>query len=93
MGKTIEPRTFLRQQQGEKPSTSLIEPSDLLVISELNVRIPFAEVFEEQEFYQYLKKAVSEFNAGAALNGNAPADFDDLHTKYSEYLAALKSFQ
>ena len=92
MKESIEPRAFLCQQRGAEPSASLIKLSDLLLISELNISVPFAEALDESKFYHYLKKTVSEFNANAALNGNPPLDFDDLHTRYSEYFAALKSF-
>jgi len=92
MGKTIEPKTFLMQQRTENQSVITLEPSDSLAITPLGVNIPLSVALNEQDFYFVLKKAVSEYNSNAALNGKLPEDFDDLHTRYFEYIEALKSF-
>jgi len=92
MGKIIEPKAFLQQLQTGAQSALVISPSDLLKIEPLNVGVPLPVAFNESDFYQNLKEAVSNYNADAALSGGLSVDFDDLHTKYCEYIAALKSF-
>lgn len=92
MGQTLDPKAFLLQQRSSEPSFLVLKQSDLIKITELGVDIPLPTTLNEQEFYQHLKQAVSEYNANAALNSKLPVDFDGLHTRYSEYIEALKSF-
>ena len=92
MAQTFDPKAFLLRQRSNEPSVLVLKPSDLIKITELGVDIPLQTTLDEQEFYQYLKQAVSEYNAHAALNSKLPEDFDDLYTRYSEYIEAVKSF-
>ena len=92
MGQIIDPKSFLIQQRDKSPSLPALEPSDLIRITELNMDIPLSLVLDEQKCYQHLKQMVSEYNGNAALTNKSPVDFDDLHTRYSEYIEALKSF-
>ena len=92
MANIIKPRDFLTQLKNDRTTTVKIKPSDLLEIIELGIIIPLSKALNASEFYDTLKKAASDFNSDAALNGNLPIDFDDLHTKYSEYIEALKIF-
>jgi len=92
MRNVIKPKDFLLQlkKKGAMPTT--ISPSDLLEIVELGMVCPLSMAVVETAFHDTLKKAVSAFNSEAALNGFPPHDFDDLYTKYSEYIEALSSF-
>jgi len=93
MASIIKPKDFLLRLKNEGISAAGISPSDLLEIAELSITIPFARALNAKEFYDTLKKAASAFNSDAALNGNPPIDFDDLYTRYSEYIEALKLFE
>ncbi|MCL1990611.1 MAG: hypothetical protein FWG67_06955 [Defluviitaleaceae bacterium] len=86
----IQPRDFLMRLKNDASSELAIRPSDLLLLPELAVTIPLSKALDEAAFYRTLKKAVSEFNSDAALNDRLFLDFDDLHTKYSEYAEVLK---
>ena len=88
----IRPKDFLIQLKNNRMAITKVATSDLLEITELGVTFPLAQTLNLSEFYHSLKKAVSDFNSDAALNGNSPIDFDDLHTKYSEYIEALKLY-
>ena len=90
MRKTIKPKDFLLQLRREGTIPTAISSSDLLEIAELSITLPLSMAFVEADFHETLKKAVSEFNSDAALSGFSPYDFDDLYTKYSEYIEALK---
>ena len=92
MIKIIKPKEFLTQLKNNSKSTTKVMPSDLLEIAELNVSFTFSKALNDPEFYNILKKATSDFNSNAALNGNLAVDFDDLYIKYSEYIEALKTF-
>lgn len=92
MANIIKPKDFLLQLKNNNESVVKIRISDLLEITELGVTFPLTTVSDVSEFYYILKKAVSDFNSDAAINGHPPIDFDDLHTKYSEYMEALKIF-
>jgi len=92
MENIIKPRDFLIQLKSKGTTSVVILPSDLLEIAELSITIPVARALIISEFYNTLKKAVSDFNADSALSGNTPIDFDDLYTKYCEYVEALKGF-
>jgi len=92
MANIIKPREFLMRLKNEDSSTMVILPSDLLKIAELGITIPLSRALNEIEFYDTLKKAVSDFNSDAALSGNPSIDFDDLSTRYSEYVEVLGRF-
>jgi len=92
MGQTIDPKAFLLQQRGNELSAMVIKSSDLIKITELGIDVPLQLALAEQDFRMFLKQTVSEYNAHAALNSKSPEDFDDLYTRYSEYIEALKSF-
>jgi len=92
MENIIKPREFLMQLKSEGMSAMAISSSDLLEIAELGITIPLSGALNVTEFYDILKKAVSDFNSDAALSGNPSIDFDDLHTRYNEYVEALKIF-
>jgi len=92
MANTIKPRDFLLQLKSEGTSATVIRLSDLLEIVELGITIPLSMALNVTVFYDILKRAVSDFNSDAALSSNPPIDFDDLYTKYSEYIEALKIF-
>jgi len=66
--------------------------ADLLEITELGMTIAFYLAVDVSKFYNLLKKAVSDFNADATLFDKELIDFDDLYTKYSEYVEVLKMF-
>lgn len=87
----INPRDFLLQLKNNSATTLTMMPSDLLEIPELNLTLLFSKALEPAEFYDTLKKATSDFNSNATLNGKPPIDFDDLYTKYSEYIEVLKT--
>ena len=89
MANIINPRDFLMRLKSEGITSTLISPSDLLEIAELGITIPLVRASNVEEFYDILKKAVSDFNADAALTDGLSQDFDDLYTKYSEYIEAL----
>ena len=92
MDNIIKPRDFLLQHKSNRATVEVVKTSDLIEISELGITLPLALALEESGFHSILKKAVSDFNSDAALNGALPVDFDDLYTKYSEYMAVLKLF-
>jgi len=92
MENIIKPRKFLMQLKSEGMSAMAISSSDLLEIAELGITIPLSGALNVAAFYDTLKKAVSDFNSDAALSGNPPSDFDDLYTKYCEYIEVLKIF-
>jgi len=92
MTKIIKPKNFLIRLKSQGITPAEIHPSDLLEVVELDMTLPFSEALDRSIFYQTLKKAVSDANSDAALSGHLPIDFDDLYTKYSEYLEALKIF-
>lgn len=92
MANIIHPKDFLLRLKKNSTSVVEIRTSDLLEITELGITLPFSIVSNVSAFYHILKKAVSDFNLDAAINSNPPLDFDDLHTKYSEYIEALKIF-
>jgi hypothetical protein len=92
MANIIKTKEFLIRLKNDSTSAVAIGVSDLLEITELGITIPFSEASNRSRFYDILKRAVSDFNSDAALNGNSPIDFDDLHTKYSEYVEVLKKF-
>ena len=92
MTKIIHPKDFLKQQKRGGTPLANIKPTDRLKIAELGVTFTFSVALNKPEFYDALKKAVSSFNSEAALNGIDGIDFDDLYTKYDEYLSALASF-
>ena len=93
MANVINPKDFLLQLKRTGKPLVMISPSvDMLEIAELGIILPLSKVLNPSEFYDALKKAVSEFNADAALNGTLYLDFDDLHTKYSEYMEVLERF-
>jgi len=92
MKNLIKPKKFLLQLKNDGTSAMKITPSDLIEVAELDLSVPFSEALDTSKFYDILKKAVSDFNSNAALNGKPSVDFDDLHTKYSEYIEALKLF-
>jgi len=92
MANIIKPKEFLTQLKNSGSPAPLINPSDLLEIAELNITIPLSKALKTIEFYDMLKKAVSDFNSDAALNGNLSVDFDDLYTRYSEYIAVMEYF-
>ena len=92
MKNIIKPKDFLLQLKCEGAALAFISPSDLLEVAELDITFPLSVAMVKEGFYDALKKAVSEFNSDAALNGHAPHDFDDLYTKYSEYIEALSIF-
>lgn len=91
MAKHISPKQYFQQfRDGTAPEISFAH--DFLLVEELGKSFSLAGVFDERRFLDDLKKATSEFNLDAALNGDAPLDFDDLSTKYCEYIETLKSF-
>lgn len=90
MSKIIKPKEFLRRQKDFAPKT--IDLNSYIEITELEITIPVLKALQPATFYNVLKKAVSEFNAAAALNDNSYIDFDDLYTKYSEYMEAIINF-
>jgi len=92
MANIIKPRAFLTQLKKQGTSTVEIGPTDLLEITELGITIPLGKAVNGSVYDDTLKKAVSDFNSNAALNGNLTLDFDDLHTKYSEYIEVLRTF-
>ncbi|MCL2560178.1 MAG: hypothetical protein FWE07_06785 [Turicibacter sp.] len=92
MKNVINPRNVLRQLKKDRASAPTISSSDLLEIDELGITVPFATAMANEAFYLVLKKAVSDYNSEAALAGTAPIDFDDLHTKYSEYVEVMANF-
>jgi len=92
MENIVKPREFLLRLKSTGVAAVEMMPSDLLEIAELGVTIPFSRALNVTEFYDILKKAASDFNSDAALSGNTPIDFDDLYTKYCEYVEALKGF-
>jgi|GEM_PF-1807896 len=92
MKNVIKPRDFLTKLRNEDITTVSLNSSDLLEIAELGITLPFSEILNNAVFYDILKRAVSDFNADAALTGRTSVDFDDLYTKYSEYVAVLESF-
>ena len=89
MGKIINPKTFLLSMRSKGSSVGVLSPSDQLKLPELNITVPLKLALDHHAFYAHMKKAVSDYNANAALSGKSPLDFDDLHTRYSEYVAAL----
>ena len=92
MANIIKPRDFLLRLKNEGTTATVIKPSDILEVAELGITFPFSRALDEAGFYDLLKKATSDFNSEAALSGNPPVDFDDLYTKYSEYVEALEIF-
>jgi len=92
MATIIRPRDFLIRLKSADGVAKEVMRSDLLEITELGITIPFSVAVNVSEFLDLLKKAVSDFNADAALSNRSPIDFDDLYTKYSEYVEALKGF-
>ena len=92
MATIIQPRDFLKQLKENQPHAMVIRSSDLLEIPELSLTLSFLTAVNTADFYDTLKKAVSEFNSAAALYDLPSLDFDDLYTKYSEYIEALKPF-
>lgn len=91
MGNIIDPKTFLTNLRQKDSQPAVIEHFDSIAVTELNINIKLEVALNEQEFYAYMKKAVSDYNANAAINGVSGKDFDDLHTRYNEYIEALKS--
>ena len=91
MANIIKPKEYLMRLKKKGISVPVIGPSDLLEIAELNMTTPFANTVHTLEFYCALKKAVSDFNGQAAINDHQPVDFDDLYTKYIEYIEALQT--
>ena len=89
MGKIINPKTFLLTMRSKGSSVTVLSPSDQLELPELNITVPLELALDHQAFYAHMKKAVSGYNAEASLNGKSPLDFDDLHTRYGEYIEAL----
>jgi len=93
MAKVIQPKRFLLQLKIPGfPNETTIHPTDFFEITELNLTIPVIDAVQSTIFYDRLKKAVSDFNSDAALNGKENVDFDDLYTRYSEYIEALVGF-
>lgn len=98
MVNVINPKDFLLRLKRKDPPLLVITPTDVLEIVELGITIPISRALDSPVFYDTLKKAVSDFNADAALNENAHfnedayIDFDDLYTRYWEYVEVLKTF-
>ena len=78
--------------RGGESAIPPLSSSDLLSLPELGINVPLSLALSDQEFYSHLKKCVSDYNAAAALSSKSLVDFDDLHTRYTEYVEALKSF-
>jgi len=91
MSKVIHPKKILEafRRHGDKPS---VTRDDLLLIEELEEKLSLTCAIDEALFYNELKKMVSAFNQETALTGRPSIDFDDLYTKYSEYIAVLQPF-
>jgi len=90
--KIIHPKQLLREARLHPHEKIKISLTDTLYVEEIHVKMPITAALDELAFYEQLKKATSDYNANAALNGTTPVDFDDLHTKYLEYIHALDSF-
>ena len=91
MANIIQAKDFLLQLKHNNALPSKIMLSDLLEIPELGMTVPFSRVLNTLQFYDLLKKATSDFNSDAALSGYEFVDFDDLYTRYSEYVEAFKT--
>jgi len=89
--KVIQPKKMLKtfRIDGVQPPLNV---EDVLLIEEIGSEMALRHGTCEQMFYNCLKEMVSAYNQEAELSGNLPVDFDDLHTKYSEYLAVLQTF-
>jgi len=91
MGTVIQPKKVLEafRKDGVKPALKI---NDVLFIEEIGKEISLRNALNEPLFHDLLKGAVSEVNQEAALDGTPVIDFDDLYTKYSEYVTALQWF-
>jgi len=88
----INPKDFLLQQRRNDFPLASIKPSDDVEIAEIGVIFPLSWALDDRVFYEKLKEATSLYNQQAALNSQDAIDFDDLHTRYWEYMMALKHF-
>jgi len=92
MARIINPKLFLKEARIPGFANGSITKEDLIEIVEINTSLPLIEAIEIESFSQRLKKEISDYNSQAALNGNDLVDFDDLNTKYIEYIEALTTF-
>lgn len=92
MAKIINPKDFLLQLKISGFPNKTLSSCDLIEVTELNTTFPILEATQPSKFYNLLKKAVSDFNSDAALNGKPDVDFDDLYTRYSEYMEVMMGF-
>lgn len=93
MKKQLNMRQFLIENAQCQTTEWSEETFERVEIPELVATLPLKEVFDADVFYTSLKRLVSTFNQEASLSGQAHADFDDLHTKYSEYVEAMRLYQ
>jgi len=90
MENIIKPKDFLTRLKNNQGPRAAVRASDLMEIGEIDFTIPLAEALDSPLFYTTLKRAVSDYNADAFLSGRDSVDFDDLHTKYGEYVDTLQ---
>lgn len=91
MSQLIVPRQlFTDLKNGTKPP--ILSPNDVLVVEELGQEVLFSLAMDASDFYHFLKKGVAGYNSQAFLSNGDLLDFDDLYTKYEEYLEVLSLF-
>lgn len=91
MSTVIVPQEFLRATSINKKAPANLSGDTEILISELDARFKYETIDNEEKLCRVLKQAVSDYNATAFLKGEPLEDFDDLSTKYGEYMLAMAS--
>lgn len=76
----------------EQVQKETLQLQDILYFPEVKLALTYEQAKDVTNFKNHLKQAVSNYNSHAFLADEPLLDFDDLHTKYDEYMSVLEVY-